>query len=360
MPAEAAIIRRIFQEIAEGRGFSRIAKGLNAEAVPCPAPGRGWATSGVRELVLRTCTAAASSGARLRWVDRGGTKVKQDVPASEWLVLERPELRIVGEDLWRAAHARARPHPGRIPAPHRRPLGGPGRLGDADAIPAQHAAECSRLRRPDARHEADRAPRATAALLRVHDAPGAGRPALPQRHVGADGAPRRGLGDALREKVLDRQPGRGRPPAGGELRAAHSAVRGERSWRGAAGGCRRSCAATRRRSPPAGRCRRSWRRSRTRERRARRARRASSARAGSDRETPGLPGALTSCAGRSAGWTSGGTSRRGTRSERGRRCSGRCWPAGGPDADGDGRGPLLRVRGEAVVWRARHRPDRHR
>jgi site-specific DNA recombinase len=52
IPAEAAIIRRIFQEIAEGRGFARIAKGLNAEAVPCPR-GRRWAMTGVREMVFR-------------------------------------------------------------------------------------------------------------------------------------------------------------------------------------------------------------------------------------------------------------------------------------------------------------------
>ena len=27
---------------------------------------------------------------KTRWVDRGGTKVKQDVPASEWLIREEP------------------------------------------------------------------------------------------------------------------------------------------------------------------------------------------------------------------------------------------------------------------------------
>ena len=43
---------------------------------------------------------------RTRWQDKDGTKVKVRVPESEWLVLEAPELRIVGEDLWCAAHAR--------------------------------------------------------------------------------------------------------------------------------------------------------------------------------------------------------------------------------------------------------------
>jgi site-specific DNA recombinase len=43
--AEADTIRRIFREIAEGRGYAKVAQGLNAEAVPCPR-GRRWAMYG--------------------------------------------------------------------------------------------------------------------------------------------------------------------------------------------------------------------------------------------------------------------------------------------------------------------------
>ena len=43
---------------------------------------------------------------KTRWIDRGGTKAKQDRPESEWLTREAPELRIVSEDQWHAAHAR--------------------------------------------------------------------------------------------------------------------------------------------------------------------------------------------------------------------------------------------------------------
>src|SRR5687768_1297535 len=39
--------------VAAGRGFSRIAKGLNAEGIPSPVAGRGWATSGVRKVLFR-------------------------------------------------------------------------------------------------------------------------------------------------------------------------------------------------------------------------------------------------------------------------------------------------------------------
>jgi len=103
---EAAVIRRIFREIAEGRGFARIAKSLNAEGVPSPARGRGWATSGIRELVLRELYRGRLVWGKTRWIDRGGTKAKEDRPEPEWITVEVPELRIVAEDLWRAAHAR--------------------------------------------------------------------------------------------------------------------------------------------------------------------------------------------------------------------------------------------------------------
>ncbi|HXH81720.1 MAG TPA: recombinase family protein, partial [Candidatus Tectomicrobia bacterium] len=85
VPEEAAVIRRIFEEIAGGRGFCRVAKGLNADGIPSPARGRGWATSGVRELVLRELYRGRVVWGKTRWVDRGGTKVKEDRPESEWL-----------------------------------------------------------------------------------------------------------------------------------------------------------------------------------------------------------------------------------------------------------------------------------
>jgi Recombinase zinc beta ribbon domain/ABC transporter substrate binding protein/Recombinase len=43
---------------------------------------------------------------KTRWQDKGGTRIKVDVPEAKWLRLEAPELRIISEDLWEAAHAR--------------------------------------------------------------------------------------------------------------------------------------------------------------------------------------------------------------------------------------------------------------
>ncbi len=106
LPEHAGIIRRIFAECVEGRGFSRIAKGLNAEGVPSPAHGRGWASTGVRALIFNELYRGRVIYGRTRWEYRRGRKFKLAVPPSEWIVLERPELRIVPEEIWQAAHAR--------------------------------------------------------------------------------------------------------------------------------------------------------------------------------------------------------------------------------------------------------------
>jgi site-specific DNA recombinase len=102
---QAAVIRRIFQEIAAGRGYAKVAQGLNADAIPCPR-GRRWAMTCVREMVFRDLYRGRIVYGPTRWQDRGGTKVKVRVPESEWLTVEAPHLRIVQEELWRAAHER--------------------------------------------------------------------------------------------------------------------------------------------------------------------------------------------------------------------------------------------------------------
>jgi site-specific DNA recombinase len=62
--------------------------------------------TGVRELVLRDLYRGRIVWGKTRWIDRGGTKHKVGCPEAEWLTVEKPELRIIDEALWRAAHAR--------------------------------------------------------------------------------------------------------------------------------------------------------------------------------------------------------------------------------------------------------------
>ena len=105
VPAQAELVRRIFREIAAGDGFCRIAKRLNADGIPSPTR-RGWAISGVREIVMRELYRGRQVYGRTRWERRKGTKCKVQVPEAEWLVADVPALRIVDEALWQAAHHR--------------------------------------------------------------------------------------------------------------------------------------------------------------------------------------------------------------------------------------------------------------
>lgn len=103
---QANVIRRIFREIAEGRGFTRVAKGFTAEGIPSPHPGRGWAATAVREMVFRDLYRGQQVYGKTRWERRHGTKQKIQVPEAEWSIVETPALRIVDEPLWRSAHQR--------------------------------------------------------------------------------------------------------------------------------------------------------------------------------------------------------------------------------------------------------------
>jgi site-specific DNA recombinase len=102
---QAEIVRRIFAMIALGKGLVKIAKVLNAEHVPAPR-GTSWAPSAVREMLYRTLYRGVITWNKSQKISRGGTKASRIRPESEWLTIDAPELRIVPEDLWVAAHAR--------------------------------------------------------------------------------------------------------------------------------------------------------------------------------------------------------------------------------------------------------------
>jgi site-specific DNA recombinase len=103
---QAAVVRRIFALCAEGQGFTRIAKALNEDGVTPPRRASGWAPTAVREILLRPIYRGELVWNRQRKRDRWGRKRYLDRPEGEWIQREAPELRIVPEGLWQAAHRR--------------------------------------------------------------------------------------------------------------------------------------------------------------------------------------------------------------------------------------------------------------
>jgi site-specific DNA recombinase len=103
---QAAVVRRIFALCAEGHGFTRIAKALNEDGVAPPRRASGWAPTAIREILLRPLYRGEVIWNRQQKRDRWGVKKYLDRPEAEWIQLEAPELRIVDEEVWQAAHRR--------------------------------------------------------------------------------------------------------------------------------------------------------------------------------------------------------------------------------------------------------------
>src|SRR5262245_43317972 len=103
---QAAVVRRIFALCAEGQGFTRIAKALNEDGVHPPRRASGWAPTAVREILRRPLYRGEVIWNRQQKRDRWGRKRYLDRPEEQWITAAAPELRIVLDDLWRAAHRR--------------------------------------------------------------------------------------------------------------------------------------------------------------------------------------------------------------------------------------------------------------
>jgi Recombinase len=76
-----------------------IAHRLNAEGVKPPRV-RGWAPSGIREMLYRPLYRGEVVWNRSQKIVKGGTKKQRKRDESEWLTLPAPDLRIISDDLW--------------------------------------------------------------------------------------------------------------------------------------------------------------------------------------------------------------------------------------------------------------------
>ena len=107
--AEAAIIREVFEAKAAGDGYKTIAKRLNSRAVPSPSAGKrgtgSWAPTMIREILVRERYIGWIQWGKAAKAYRGGTKVRLEAAAEDRIRTERPELRIVPQDLWERVNA---------------------------------------------------------------------------------------------------------------------------------------------------------------------------------------------------------------------------------------------------------------
>jgi hypothetical protein len=104
-PAQAAIVRRVCEVAAAGKGLIRTPKMLNAEGLPGPGGG-SWTPSSVREMLRHDVYRGVIVWNKTKWLDKGGTQVKVKRPRGEWLTAEASAQRTVDDALWAAVQAR--------------------------------------------------------------------------------------------------------------------------------------------------------------------------------------------------------------------------------------------------------------
>ena len=107
-PEQAKIINRIFVEFAGGKAPEKIARQLNAEAVPGPF-GRPWSNTTIRGQAKRGNGILNNETyiGKINWNrcsyvkdPSTGKRVARPNPQDKWEVAQVPELRIVDEVLW--------------------------------------------------------------------------------------------------------------------------------------------------------------------------------------------------------------------------------------------------------------------
>lgn len=104
---EATVIRRIFEMYVVGTGVPTIVDRLNSEGIRGPRSAT-WKFNAVRRLLRNERLTGKQIWGQRRHERRPGTreKVARLLPRSEWRIVERPDLRIISDELWEATEAR--------------------------------------------------------------------------------------------------------------------------------------------------------------------------------------------------------------------------------------------------------------
>ena len=103
-PDEAKVIQTIFEWAAEGVGLTTIVERLNAKGIPGTA-GKRWSKTPVRRILKNERYLGRQIWGQQSVEHEPGTgrKIMRDNPRSEWRMEDRPELRIVSDELWHRA-----------------------------------------------------------------------------------------------------------------------------------------------------------------------------------------------------------------------------------------------------------------
>jgi site-specific DNA recombinase len=130
---EAAVVKRFFEEIAAGKSQLQVVLALNREGVPSTLQKNGtgprmWNVPTLTRLLNNEKYVGTYIHNRRKQIrnPRTGRKELSPGPREEWQIQQRPELRIVSDELWDAAHKQMKVDSDRFGGPRR---GGLNRTG---------------------------------------------------------------------------------------------------------------------------------------------------------------------------------------------------------------------------------------
>lgn len=107
---QAEIVREIFCRYAKGEGLKTIAKDLNRRGIASPRAGKrgtgSWAQGAMYPMLRRDRYRGILIWGKEGSAYKGGTQVRVHHDEPDWVTAEKPDLRIVSEELWRAAQDR--------------------------------------------------------------------------------------------------------------------------------------------------------------------------------------------------------------------------------------------------------------
>jgi site-specific DNA recombinase len=100
-PSEARVILRIFEWAADGVGLASIVERLNTEGIP-GSGGKRWSKSPVARILTNERYLGKQIWGQQSFEHEPGTgrSIRRDNPRNEWRIEDRPDLRIVSDELW--------------------------------------------------------------------------------------------------------------------------------------------------------------------------------------------------------------------------------------------------------------------
>ena len=108
VPEEAFVVKRIYKDFIDGKSLTSIVKSLNQEKVPCKNLRRGWNVSTLSGILKNEKYKGLYIwNRRTNIKDPMTGKRKQIIrPKDEWLIIEKPEIKIIEETIWNKVQKR--------------------------------------------------------------------------------------------------------------------------------------------------------------------------------------------------------------------------------------------------------------